>query len=304
MGDRGGPGIGSNRAGSAAVRRRAHSERRDVAKKAAIITGASSGIGRATALALAQAGYAVVLAARRAELLAELAAQCSATGAEAAAVPTDVACERQVDDLVAGCVERFGRLDVMVNNAGYGIHARVHETTTEQMRRIFETNFFGVFFGCRAAAPVMIGQGGGHIFNVSSVIGKRGSPFNGAYCATKSAVCGLTDAMRVEMRDYNVRVTSVCPGLTDTAFFDSGQGGPAHRKSSFGRLRGLMAPEVVARRIVATIGKNKPELVFSAGGKLLTVIAALSPRLADWMMKFYHDDLARGARTSAADEGD
>ena len=273
-------------------------------RKAAIITGASSGIGRETALALARAGYAVVLAARRAERLEALAETCRAGGAEAAAVPTDVACERQVCDLVAGCVERFGRLDVMVNNAGYGLHSRVHETTAEQMQQIFQTNFFGVFFGCRAAAPVMIEQGGGHIFNVSSVIGKRGSPFNGAYCATKFAVCGLTDAMRVEMLDYNVRVTSVCPGLTDTAFFDSVHAGPARRKKSFARFRGLMPPEVVARRIVAAIGRNTPEIVFSTGGKVLALVAALSPRLADRMMKFYHDDLARPPRPPGPDGGD
>ena len=271
-------------------------------EKVAIITGASSGIGRATALAFARGGYAVVLGARREGLLSECADECRAAGAEAVCVPTDVACEQQVGDLVSACIDRFARVDVMVNNAGYGLHAAVHETTTEQIRQIFETNFFGVFFGCRAVGPVMIRQGGGHIFNVSSVIGKRGSPFNGAYCATKFAVCGLTDAMRVEMLDHNVRVTSVCPGLTDTAFFESGQRGSAHRKNSFARLRGLASPHVVARRIVATVGKHKPELVFSAGGKLLTLVAALSPRLADWMMKCYHDDLVRSTLPGDGDE--
>ena len=279
-------------------------ERQYVPQKAAIITGASSGIGRATALAFARGGYAVVLAARRAAMLDDLASRCRDRGAEAVAVPTDVACEQQVRDLVAACVERFDRVDVMVNNAGYGLHALVHQTTTDQMRRIFETNFFGVFFGCRAVAPVMIRQGQGHIFNVSSVIGKRGAPFNGAYCATKFAVCGLTDSMRVEMLDHNVRVTTVCPGLTDTAFFDSGEGGAAHRKGSFARLRGLAAPDLVARRIVATVGKNTPELVFSGGGKLLTFIAAVSPRLADWMMKRYHDDLAGPRQASGRRQRD
>ena len=261
----------------------------------AIITGASSGIGRATVLAFARKGYAVVLAARRAEKLAELADACRRLGADALAVPTDVACEARVGALVDACVSRFGRVDVMVNNAGYGLHARIDETTTEQMRQIFETNYFGVFFGCRAVAPVMIAQRSGHIFNVSSVIGKRGSPLNGAYSATKFAICGLTDAMRIEMLDHNVRVTAVCPGTTDTAFFDSGQGPSAHRRTGLSRLSGMMSPEVVARRIVATVGKHKPELVFSVGGKLLTLIAALCPRLADRMMKVYHDDVVRSS---------
>ena len=175
------------------------------------------------------------------------------------------------------------------------MHARVHETTADQMRRIFEVNFFGVFYACKAAAPVMIAQRSGHIFNVSSVIGKRGSPFNGAYCATKFAVCGLTDSMRVEMMDHNVRVTCVCPGLTDTLFFDAVEGGSVHNKTSFARVRGVMPPEVVARKIVAAVGKNKPELVFTAGGKLLTIIAALWPGLADRIMKIYHDDLVGSA---------
>ena len=270
----------------------------------AIITGASSGIGRATALAFARKGTAVVVAARRAEKLAELADACRRLGADALAVPTDVSREADVRALVDACVDRFGRLDVMVNNAGYGLHGRICETTTEQMRRIFDTNYFGVFFGCRAVAPVMIAQGSGHIFNVSSVIGKRGSPFNGAYSATKFAVCGLTDALRVEMLDYNVRVTAVCPGTTDTPFFDSGQGPGTHRRTGLSRLAGMMSPEAVARRIAATVGKNTPELVFSAGGKLLTVIATLCPRLADRMMKVYHDDIVRSSPPGDASDNE
>jgi len=276
---------------------------RNVQEKVAIITGASSGIGQATALALARKGYAVALAARRADLLAELAGQCRDLGARALDVVTDVARQEQVEALVAACVERFGRVDVMVNNAGHGVHGRVHETTTDQMRRIFDTNYFGVFFGCRAVAPVMIAQRAGHIFNVSSVIGKRGTPFNGAYCATKFAIRGLSDAMRVEMLDYNVRVTTVCPGTTDTPFFDSVEGRGSHRKVGLARLRSRMSPDVVAGRIVATVGKYKPELVFSIGGKLLSLIGALAPRLADRMLKRYHDDIVRSALPPAETKG-
>ena len=272
-------------------------------EKAAIITGASSGIGQATALALARKGYAVALAARRGDVLADLAERCRHLGARALDVVTDVSCQEQVEALVAACVERFGRADVMVNNAGYGVHSRVHETTADQMRRIFDTNYFGVFFGCRAVAPVMIARGGGHIFNVSSVVGKRGTPFNGAYCATKFAICGLSDAMRVEMLDYNVHVTTVCPGTTDTPFFDSVEGRGARRKMGFSRLRGRMSPDVVAARIVATVGKYKPELVFSIGGKLLSLIAAISPRLADRLLKRYHDDIVRSASPAPEAEG-
>jgi NAD(P)-dependent dehydrogenase (short-subunit alcohol dehydrogenase family) len=205
----------------------------------------------------------------------------------------DVANAEQVEALVARAVEEFGRLDVLVNNAGRGLRARVHETTEQQMRAIFDVNFYSVFHGCRAAAPVMIAQRSGHIFNVSSVIGKRGTPFNGAYCATKFAICGLTDSMRVEMKPYNVRVTCVCPALTRTEFFGVMEGRTESSGWSHARLRGMTPPPVVGRKIAATVGKATPELVFTPGGKLLTLLAALSPRLTDAMMKWYHDRLVK-----------
>ena len=174
-------------------------------KPVAIVTGASSGIGMETALALARRGYAVALAARRKDRLEEVARECAqAAGTEGGpslddypAVPTDVADQRQVEDLVAQTMKKFARVDVLVNNAGFGLFDRVHETSDADMRRIFDVNFFGVFYGCRAVAPVMIAQQRGHIFNIASIIGKRGSPFHGAYSASKFAVIGLTDAMRV-----------------------------------------------------------------------------------------------------------
>ena len=259
----------------------------------AIVTGASSGIGMETAYALARRGYSLVLAARRADRLAEVAQQCQRRGApEALAVPTDVAVESQVDTLAAKTVEQFGRIDVMVNNAGFGLFARAIETTDAEMRAIFQTNFFGVFYGCKAVAPAMIRQGGGHIFNVSSVIGKRGTPFHGAYCATKFAVAGLTESMRVELAAHNVRVTLACPALTDTEFFQQSREG-RRAQSSFQRFKGMMSAAAVGEKIAATVGKSRPQIVFSLGGKLLALLATFSPRLADWMMKQYYKDLSR-----------
>ena len=256
----------------------------------AIVTGASSGIGAATARELARRGFAVVLAARRQDRLRQVAEDCRRLGGAALVVPTDVADPAQVDALVAAAVEHLGRLDVMVNNAGFGLRARVHETTDEQMRAIFETNFFGAFYGCRAAAKVMVRQSSGHIFNVSSVAGKRGVPFNGAYCATKFALCGLTDSLRVELRPYGVRVTAVCPALTDTEFFDAARGG-GRREPMYARLRGLMPPRRVARAIARTIGRGTPEIIFTPGGRFLALLSALWPGGADRLMLWYQKKL-------------
>jgi NAD(P)-dependent dehydrogenase (short-subunit alcohol dehydrogenase family) len=266
-----------------------------VETRVAVITGASSGIGLETALAFARRGWAVALAARRVDRL-ELAAQrCRAArpaGAPAApdggaiVVPTDVANRAEVEALVARAAERFGRLDVLVNNAGYGVFALTADLDEAAMRRLFDVNFYGVWYGMAAAVPLMRRQGGGHIFNVSSVIGKRGTPYHGAYCATKFAVAGLTEAARVELRGEGIFVTLVCPSLTETEFFD--QGSMARRSGrSMRQFQKPMPAEKVGRVIARTAGRYRPEIIFSAGGRFLCKVSALSPRLADRMMEVY-----------------
>ncbi len=261
--------------------------------KAAIVTGASSGIGMETALALARKGYAVVLAGRREDRLDEIALRCEQLGGRGIVHVTDVADERQVAGLVDRAVDELGRVDVMVNNAGFGHFGRVWEIDTADMRAIFDVNFFGLFFGCKAVAPVMMRQRSGHIFNVSSVIGKRGSPFHSAYCATKFAICGLSDSMRVELAPYKVRVTTVCPALTETEFFSAVRRGEARSKSEYLFSARKMPARKVGRKIAATVGRNRPELVFTVGGKFLTVLATISPRAADAIMAYYRNDLIR-----------
>ena len=259
-------------------------------RKVALITGASSGIGQATALALAKRGYAVGLLARRAERLEEVAQACGQAGGEGLVLPGDVAQRDQVDQAVARTVERFGRLDVMVNNAGYGVFASVMDLEEKDLRRVFEVNFYGVWYGTVAAARVMAAQRSGHIFNISSVIGKRGTPFHGAYCATKFAVGGLTESARVELRPLGVHVTLVCPAMTRTEFFN--QGSMARRAGrAFSRFNRQMDPEPIGEAIARTAGRRKPEMVFTLGGKLLALISALSPRVADGMMEMYRREL-------------
>jgi len=264
-----------------------------------VITGASSGIGAETALAYAAKGDTVVLAARRAEKLQAVSDRCRQAGAaDVAVVLTDVTHREQVIALISQAVGTFGRIDVMVNNAGYGQFARVHELEERDLRNIFEVNFFGAFYGCHAVAPVMIGQGSGHLFNVSSVIGRVGSPFHGAYSATKFALSGLTEAMRVELRPFGVHVTEVCPALTETDFSANVRDGEARYRSDYLSRSKKMPADKVARRMVARTGKYTPRLVFTRGGKFLIFLATVWPRMADRLMKFYHDDLAKALANS------
>ncbi len=265
-------------------------------KPTAIVTGASSGIGAQTAVELAKIGYNLALAARRVDRLEAVARRCEQFGCDTLVQPTDVASQSQVQALVDAAVEKFGSVDVMVNNAGFGQFGAVADISESEMRELFDVNYFGVFFGCKAVAPLMMAQGSGHIFNVSSVIGKRGSPFHSAYCASKFAVNGLSESFRVEMAPYNVKVTCVCPALTETEFFGRIRDGQVRNKSDYLTKARMMPADRVARKMVATIGKNKPELIFTAGGKFLVLINAIFPRLADRIMKVYHDDLVRAMK--------
>jgi short-subunit dehydrogenase len=259
-------------------------------KNVALVTGASSGIGQATAVAFARRGYAVGLFARRKQRLDEVAQRVSAAGGEPLVLTGDVAKRGQVEGAVAQTLARFGRLDVMVNNAGYGVFAAVTELDEKDLRGIFDVNFFGLWYGTVAAASVMTRQGHGHIFNVSSIIGKRASPMHGAYCATKFAVSGLTESARVELRPLGVHVTLVCPAMTESEFFS--RGSMARRAGrAFSRFSRPMPAQRVGEAIARAAGRRKPELVFTFGGRLLSLIATISPRAADSMMEIYRRQL-------------
>ena len=160
------------------------------------------------------------------------------------------------------------------------------------MRSIFDVNFFGVFYGCLAAIPVMLAQKQGHIMNVASVVGKRGTPYHGAYSATKFAVIGLTESMRVELKPHNIHVTAICPALTETEFFETSERGSA-AKRSFAKLRRMMPAADVARKMADIVGKDKPQIVFTFGGKLLAAMATLLPRATDAMMARYFVDISQ-----------
>jgi short-subunit dehydrogenase len=262
-----------------------------IENKVVAIAGASSGIGAALAVDLARRGARLVLAARRTDKLAQVSAQCLAAGAAAAHVVTltcDVARRADVDRLVAHAVSAFGRLDVMVANAGYGMLAKIHEMTEAEFDEIFATNVKGTWYAMQAAAEAMLKQQPtagekwrGHIIAVSSGAARRGLPLYGAYSMTKAAQLSLAEAMRVELRRQRIYVSTVHPLTTRTEFFDVATSKSRMRSSGLGRAQ---TAEAVARKITGLIRRPRPELWPAFLSRYLLVLAALSPRLGDWSM--------------------
>ena len=183
-------------------------------------TGASSGIGAATAELLAEDGANVALAARRAEQLVDVAERVEAAGGDALVVPTDVTEEAQVQEMVTTTHEAFGSLDVLVNNAGVMLLERVRDADTANLRTMVEVNLLGLMNTTHAALPIMREQGFGHVVNVSSVAGRTTSETAAGYNATKWGVNGFTDALRKEEAEHGVRTTLIEPGAVDTELQD------------------------------------------------------------------------------------
>lgn len=254
---------------------------RELSGRVVVVTGASSGIGRETALAFARERARVVLAARRQERLQSLEQEIRTLGAEAMAVPTDVGHREQVEAMVERAAARFGRVDILVNNAGSGLFALVEETTPEDMEAILRVNFLGAFYGIRAVLPMMHRQGSGHIMNVSSIVGKRGAPMLGAYCASKFAMVGLSESLRVELKGSGIEVSTICPVGTATEFFEATKN-PHGR--TFGPKPPIQAPAHVASAIVRCAKSPRPEVIVFPPARLLVVFNALSPRVGDWFM--------------------
>ncbi|MDF0666900.1 MAG: SDR family NAD(P)-dependent oxidoreductase [Nitrospira sp.] len=180
--------------------------------KVAIVTGSSSGIGKAIALRFGQEGAKVVVTARRLPLCEQTVSQIKKQGGEAWPIQTDVADERQVERLIADTVVRYGRIDILVNNAGIGGGGRLADTSTEAFDRVMNVNLRGTFFCCRAGFRQMKQQGGGVIINMSSVAGLQAWAGTGTYSASKHGIMALTKSLADEGRPYHIKVSAICPG--------------------------------------------------------------------------------------------
>jgi short-subunit dehydrogenase len=245
------------------------------------ITGASAGIGRETAVEFAREGARLAIGARRADRLEALAEAIRAFGAEVLVLSLDVAEQAQVRTFVDSTLARFGRLDVLVNNAGYGVRGRVEETPAADYERLMRVNYLGSVYGCQAAVPVMRRQGQGVIINVSSIVGHRALPGGAAYAATKAAQISLTEALRVELRGTGVHASSVHPIGTATEF------ALVAERASQGRSGGPVGPQQsaleVARAIVRCAKNPRPEVYPYPLARAVVWMNALAPGLADWL---------------------
>ncbi len=244
-----------------------------------MITGASSGIGRATALEFARRGTSLVLAARREHALEEVAEECRRLGVAAVAVRTDAADAAAVDALARHAVAAHGRVDVWVNNAGVYLVGRFEDTPPEVFERVVETNFLGYVHGSRAALAQFRRQGSGVLINNASLDAHLGVPYHTAYASSKWAVVGFSHSLRQELRDTpHIDVAVVSPASIDTPLF--------HQAANYsGRplkaITPTYEPEKVARAIVALAQRPRREVVVGGAGKLVALQHRIAPALTE-----------------------
>ena len=264
---------------------------RDLTSKVILITGASSGIGAATAVACAEAGMRVSLIARRGDKLQKLAADIAARGHKAHFFSADVRNNNDMRQAFADCWEQFGRLDAVFANAGYGQIADVLKMTEIDERAMFETNYFGTTRALRLAVPLMrqTPDGLNHLLVCSSAASEIGLPTLGVYSATKAAQDSVAGALRAELNDEGFKVTSVHPIGTKTDFMRVA--GEAVNKNTPGLFQ--QTPEKVARRVVAALQKPRPEVWPSRLTRIGLSLGTLSPRFASWAMRRHYRKLSR-----------
>jgi len=270
--------------------------------RSALVTGASSGIGRLLALRLAQAGARVALVARRADALAALEAEIRSAGGEAIALPCDVADREQVETCCEQALRELGSVDLLVNNAGYGHHRPFLDWDVADMERMLRVNTLGAVYFSKALAPAMVARHSGWIVFVASVAGRIAPPEESAYAASKFALVGLAEALSIELEDAGVHVLTVCPGVIRTPFFDA----EALRRMPPVARRSMVAPEKLVEAILRALARGRRELTYPGGATvaLACAIKAIAPGfLRRQVRRTTLDALARTERNAAPSRG-
>ena len=252
---------------------------RSIAGLRILLTGASSGIGRELAIQLVAQGAKVLAVARRRDRLEELAREINRPE-QFAFCETDVTVAAQRSSAIDACVERFGGLDVLINNAGSGAIGPFVLSDEDRLRRVMEVNFFAPVELIRLAIPFLQKSEKPLIVNVSSVLGHRAVPQKSEYCASKFALHGFSDALRAELASEKIDVLLVSPSTTQTEFFDKVAG---DTRKPHGRF-GAKSPAYVARATIRGIKAGRHEIILSTGGRLLVWLDRLCPPLADWLV--------------------
>jgi len=250
----------------------------DLKGKTAVITGASSGIGRAAALEFGRRGANLVLAARRGEPLDEVARLCRERGVECKPIVADIAVREDCRRLI----DAAGRVDILVNNAGFAIFDAIENAKPEDLEQMMRTNYFGAVWCTQAALPAMLSRAEGTIVNVSSIAGLMGYARMGGYCATKFAMIGFSEALRDEVLGRGVRVAMICPGTVDTNFFVKAERGKMPGAS---RLILAIKPERVAKAICDAAEDGRYRRILPFGALLFMRLKELFPRFAHLLMR-------------------
>jgi short-subunit dehydrogenase len=240
--------------------------------KVIVITGASSGIGRAAALALAKKGAHLVLAARREEPLDELAKQCEALGVRCLSLPMDVTEAAAVRELATQAVQAFGRIDGWVNNAGVYMVGRLEETPDDAFHQVMETNFFGTVYGARAALAQFRRQGRGTLINVCSVSGSLAGPYVSAYASSKFAVRGFSASIRQEFEGTGIHVCTILPASVDTPLWQHSANYTGWRARP---VEPIYSPERVADAIVRMLVRPRRELFIGPTRRVFPLLHTL-----------------------------
>lgn len=252
--------------------------------KVVIITGGSSGIGKAIARAFVSAGAQVVISGRNVSLLQETAAELQAISPEVLAVTGDVSIEADCKQLIETTVAHFGKLDILVNNAGMSMRALFKDLDLEVLKKLMDINFWGTVYCTKYAMPYLL-NAKGSVIGISSIAGMKGLPARTGYSSSKFAMQGFLEALRIENLETGLHVMICCPGFTASNIRNTALAADGSAQGESPRDEGrMMQPEEVARQLLQAVRKRKASLVLTSQGKLTVLLNKFFPRMMDRMV--------------------